>query len=399
MQVMVVEAPSGRVLLSHHREQWIPSGHPWVYAGDIEEITGDPAPGDLVDLRGHSGRFCGRGFYNPESKIRVRILTFRDEPITESFWGERLERAAALRRRVVSNTTAYRLVHGESDLLPGLIADRYGDVLVLQTLSFGMDRRKELIAELLSGQTGAKAVYLRNDTKSRRLEGLQVYRGFLRGTYPTQVDINEGPAHFRVDVERGQKTGWFCDQRENRLAVASLAGGAEVLEVFCHTGAFGVQAALCGAASVLGLDMSVEAIALARDHATMNGVGAICQFREADAFEELRKLERRGQRYDLVILDPPAFARRKQDLSQALAGYKEINRLALRLVRPDEFLVSCSCSYHVSEPSLWRTVLEAARDAKRQLRLVESRSQGRDHPMLAAMPETRYLKCLILQVF
>ncbi len=393
------ETPTARLRLARNRDQRIAAGHLWVYAGEIEEVTGEPAPGDLVDVYSHARRFCGRGFFNPHSKIRVRLLTFKDEPIDEGFWKRRFQSAAALRQRVVSDTNAYRLVHGESDFLPGLIVDRYHDLLVMQTLSLGMECRKDLLADLLVKQTGAKAVYLRNDTKSLTLEGIPVTKGFLLGQGPTRVEIYEGKARFLVDVERGQKTGWFCDQRENRLAVASLAGHAKVLEVFCHTGAFGIQAALHGARSVEGLDVSTDAIAMAREHGLMNGVERTGTYRVADAFEELRKLERKGHRYDLVILDPPAFARSKQVISQALAGYKEINLRALRLVTPKGFLATCSCSHHVSEQSLWSTILEAARDSRRQVRLIESRSQARDHPILAAMPETRYLKCFILQVF
>ena len=200
-------------------------------------------------------------------------------------------------------------------------------------------------------------------------------------------------------MERGQKTGWFCDQRENRLAVASVVADTDVLEVFCHTGAFGIQAALHGARSVSGMDVSAEALDMARRHAAMNGVGERCRYHEADAFEALRALARAGDRYDVVIVDPPAFARSKQAVTHAVAGYKEINLQALRLIRPEGFLATCSCSYHVDEQTFWNTIMSAARDAKRHLRLVERRSQSRDHPMLAAMPETRYLKCFIFQVF
>ncbi|MEW6543081.1 MAG: class I SAM-dependent rRNA methyltransferase [Nitrospirota bacterium] len=391
------ERATGRVLLSSERAQQIAFGSLWVYESDVAKVEGEPGPGDLVDLYSRADRFCGRGFYNPHSKIRVRFLTFRDEPITESFWTRRLEGAAALRALVVSGTNAYRLVHGESDLLPGLIVDRYGEVLVMQVLSFGMERRKDLLAELLKGLTGASAVYLRNDAHARAQEGLPLGQGFLMGEGPTKLEIHEGRARFFADIEQGQKTGWFCDQRENRLAAAALAPGSSVLEAFCHTGAFGIQAALHGAESVLGLDVSAQALAMAREHAALNKVEGRCQYREADAFQELRKLERTGRRYGLVVLDPPAFARSRQTVAQALAGYKEINRLALRLVRPEGFLVTCSCSHHVSEPALWKTILEAARDARRRLRLLEARSQARDHPVLASMPETRYLKCFILQ--
>lgn len=392
------ERPTARVVLSRDRERRVDPGHLWVYAGHVQEVKGEPVAGDLVDLYTHAGRFSGRGFFNPHSKIRVRVLTFQEEPIDEGFWAARLEEAVRLRERVVSGTNAYRIVHGESDLLPGLIVDRYGGLLVVQTLAFGMDRRKDLLADLLSSRTGAQGVYLRNDAKSRALEGLPLERRFLRGQGPTTVEIYERDARFVVDVERGQKTGWFCDQRENRLAVASLARGLEVLDVFCHTGAFGIQAALHGARSVLGLDVSRDALVLAREHAVLNKVEQVCTYREADAFEELPKLERTGRRYDLAVLDPPAFARSKQAVTHALAGYKELNRRALRLVRSQGFLVSCSCSHYVGEQDLWKTVLSAARDARRRVRLIESRSQSRDHPVLASMPETRYLKCLIIQV-
>jgi 23S rRNA (cytosine1962-C5)-methyltransferase len=246
--------------------------------------------------------------------------------------------------------------------------------------------------------TGGTAVYLRNDAKSRVLEGLPQEKGFLRGRASMQQDIHEGAARFVVDIERGQKTGWFCDQRENRLAVATLAKDADVLEAFCHTGGFGIQAALHGARAVLGIDVSAEALTLARNHAEMNGVAAVCRYAEADVFTHLRTLDRDDHRFDLVVLDPPAFARSRRALPHALAGYKEINLWALRLVRPGGFLATCSCSHHVGEEEFWETIVGAARDAKRPIRLVESRSQSRDHPMLAAMPETRYLKCLIVQV-
>ncbi len=392
------DKPTGRIRLTRGREHALLDGYLWVYAGHIADVAGEPAPGDVVDVCTHSGRLIGRGFFNPHSKIRVRLLTGRDEPLNDAFWTRRLGRACSFRRRVVSETTAYRLVHGESDFLPGLIVDRYGDVLVMQLLSFGMERRKERLADLLMRESGATAVYLRNDAHARSLEGLPVEQGFLRGGGATRIEVQEGRARFVVDIEHGQKTGWFCDQRENRLAAASLAGGAAVLEAFCHTGAFGIQAALHGAASVLGLDVSREAVAMARAHAVSNKVDGRCAYREADAFEELRRLERAGDRFDLVVLDPPSFARSKQAVPQALAGYKQINLRALRLVKPDGMLVSCSCSHHVSEEQFWSMLQEAARDARRPLRLIERRSQARDHPVLVAMPETRYLKCVIVQV-
>jgi len=261
---------AGAILLRPGREHRILAGHLWVFEGEVADLRGSPRPGEFVDVLAQDGRFCGRGFYNPTSKIRVRILTFQDEPLDEAFFGRRIRDAVALRSRVVSGTTAYRVVYAEGDLLPGLIVDRYGDLLVVQTLALGMDVRKELLADLLLQETGAQAVYLRNDSGVRSLEGLPRHQGFLRGGAPTRLEIREGQARFWVDVERGQKTGWFCDQRENRLAAAPLGGGADVLEAFCYTGGFGIHAALSGARSVLGLDVSEEAVAIGRENARLN---------------------------------------------------------------------------------------------------------------------------------
>jgi len=395
---MAQDLPTGSIKLARGHETRCLSGHLWVFAGEIGKVQGSPVAGDVVDVQTHAGQFCGRGFFNPHSKIRVRLLTFQDEVIDEQFWSARFRRAVELRSRVVADTDAYRVVHAEGDLLSGLLVDRYGDLLVMQTLAFGMDRRKELLGDFLMTLNGAKRVYLRNDSKSRLLEGLQVMKGVLGGDGDTRVEIREGQARFIVDVERGQKTGWYCDQRENRHAAGSLAHGSNVLEVFCHTGAFGIQAAKHGATAVLGLDSSVQALTMARTHAELNGLADRCTYRTADAFTELRKLGALDERYDLVILDPPAFARSRQALPHALAGYKDVNLHAIRLVKPGGFLVTCSCSQPVSQPQFWDTLVDASLDARRQIRLIEARSQARDHPVLPAMPETHYLKCFILQV-
>lgn len=391
------EPPTGTIRLLRTRAEQ-DSGHLWVYAGHIAEVRGEPAAGDVVDIITPNGNFFARGLYNPQSKIRVRLLTFEEVPISEPFWRGRVAQAIRLRQRIVSDTSAYRLLYGEADLLPGLIVDRYSDVLVMQTLSYGMDRRKEMLADFLCQEAGVGRIYVRNDAKSRRLEGLPLEKGFIRGGGDTRVEVREGPARFLVDIERGQKTGWFCDQRENRLAAAGLAAEADVLDVFCHTGAFGTQAALRGARSVEGLDVSQDALELAREHATLNKVDDRCSYQVADAFDEMRRLEGRGRRYGVVMLDPPAFARSRQAVPRALIGYKDINLLGMRLTKQEGFLVTSSCSHHVSEHEFWIAVRSAARDANRQVRLVEQRGQASDHPILAAMPETRYLKCFILQV-
>ena len=354
-------------------------GHLWVFDGHIAEVLGTPGSGDLVDVYTHQKRFFARGFYNPQSKIRVRLLTFQEEPIDAAFFAARLRAAAALRKVVATHTNACRLVHGESDLLPGLVVDRFADVAVMQALSYGMDARKELLGELLLQECGVRSVFLRHDAKSRKLEGLPLSKGFLCGDGETTVDIHEGRARFKVDIAEGQKTGWFCDQRENRLAAAVFAKGKTVLEAFSHTGAFGIQAALAGAQSVEGLDVSQAAVTLAQAHAVHNEVASHCHYRQADAFEELRVLERSNHRYDLVILDPPAFARSKNAVPHALAGYKEVNLRGLRLLHPGGVLVTCSCSQPISDHDFWMMLQAAARDARRQIRLLEQRGQGPDH--------------------
>jgi 23S rRNA (cytosine1962-C5)-methyltransferase len=392
-------APIARIRLMPERETPRYHGHLWVFDGHIAEVLGTPGSGDLVDVYTHQKRFFARGFYNPQSKIRVRLLTFQEEPIDAAFFAARLRAAAALRKVVATHTNACRLVHGESDLLPGLVVDRFADVAVMQALSYGMDARKELLGELLLQECGVRSVFLRHDAKSRKLEGLPLSKGFLCGDGETTVDIHEGRARFKVDIAEGQKTGWFCDQRENRLAAAVFAKGKTVLEAFSHTGAFGIQAALAGAQSVEGLDVSQAAVTLAQAHAVHNEVASHCHYRQADAFEELRVLERSNHRYDLVILDPPAFARSKNAVPHALAGYKEVNLRGLRLLHPGGVLVSCSCSQPIGDHDFWMMLQAAARDARRQIRLLEQRGQGPDHPVLAGMPETRYLKCFIVQVF
>jgi 23S rRNA (cytosine1962-C5)-methyltransferase len=392
------ELPSATIRLSSRRTVVQP-GHLWIFAGHIDEVKGTPVAGDVVDVLSPNGQFFGRGLYSPESKIRIRLLTFHDEAITEQFWQDRLAQALRLRQRIVTGTNAYRLVYGEADLLPGFIVDRYDDVAVMQTLSYGMDRRKTLLADLLCQAADISRVFLRNDAKSRSLEGLASEKGFLRGSGDTRVEVRENEARFIVDIDRGQKTGWFCDQRENRQAASCLAAGRDVLEVFCHTGAFGIHAAVRHAASVEGLDVSEEALTLAREHAVLNKVDNRCVYRNADAFDEMRRLGRAGRQYDLVLLDPPAFARSKPAVPRALIGYKDVNLLGIRLTKPEGFLVTCSCSYQVSEEDFWKVICQAARDAKRQIRVLEQRGQASDHPILASMPETRYLKCFILQVF
>jgi 23S rRNA (cytosine1962-C5)-methyltransferase len=396
------------VVLHPGRDARLRAGHLWVYRAEIARLVGEAEDGETVTVLDAAGRHLGTGFLNTRSLITVRLLTTADRDLDEAFFRERLERAAAFRRGVVAGTTAYRLVFGESDLLPGLIVDRYAGTLVVQTLTAGMDRRREMLARLLLELTGAGSVYARNDPAVRRLEGLPRETGWLipprggetgeapAGDGPIEVAIDESGASFVVDVAGGQKTGFFLDQRENRVYAAGLVRG-EVLDVFAYTGAWAVHAARRGA-EVTAVEISEPAAAAIARHAALNGVGDRCRVVTANAFDELRRLDRARARFDAVILDPPAFVKTRAALEGGLAGYKEINLRALKVLRPGGWLVTCSCSYHVAEAVLEAVVLDAARDAGRWVRLAERRSQARDHPVSLGVPETRYLKCLILEV-
>ncbi len=374
------------------------TGHLWVYRTEIARLDGDPKDGDVVAVRTVPGRHLGMGLLNTRSAIAVRLLAAEEREIDERFFADRLRSALALRARLVPPGTACRLVYSEGDYLPGLIVDRYGDLLVIQTLTLGMDRRKELIVRLLMEMVGPRGIYARNDPAVRRLEGVPRETGWLAGSGPTHVEIGEGDCRFVVDVAQGQKTGFFLDQRENRTRVADLAPGARILDGFAYTGAWGIRAVRRGGGVVTGLEISEAAVALAKQNAALNGCGDRCRWLRENAFDGLRRLAASGPAFDLVILDPPAFVKTRSALATGLAGYKEINLRALKVLGPGSWLVTCSCSYHVDEAQLTAVVHAAARDARRRIRIVERRSQAGDHPVHPAMPETRYLKCLIIAV-
>lgn len=387
------------VKLTRNRPHRATAGHPWIYKSEVENITGDYRPGDIVEVVDAKNKFLGRGYINPASQILIRILTRNaSEKIDREFFVRRISAAVEYRRRVVRDTDAYRLIFAEADFLPALIVDKFGETLVVQTLALGIDIHKETIIDILDGLLNPSGIYERNDVGVRELEGLPLKSGFLKGSDPL-VEINENGMAFLVDLEGGQKTGYFLDQRENRMALMGLAQGARVLDCFCHTGTFSVYAAHYGAAEVHGIDIAAPALAVAEKNADRNGFGGVCRFREGNAFDELRALEKAGEKFDLVILDPPAFTKSRQALEGAVRGYKEINLRTMKLLPPGGFLVTCSCSFHMSEDLFLEVILDAARDAGRQLRLVELRRQAKDHPMLLASAETHYLKCAILQVW
>lgn len=379
------------------RIEW---GHPWVYRTEIREVEGEFEPGDIVDVVNHHGRFLGRGYINPTSMISVRMLTRQKEEIDGEFIRRRVESAWSLRRDILNDehTDSCRVVFGESDFLPGLIVDKFSDYLVIQTLALGIERLKDRIVDALDDIVRPKGIYERNDAPVRGLEGLGPRTGWVKGEFDPVVIIRENGLRLHVDIARGQKTGYFLDQRENRAAIRNLARGARVLDCFCYTGSFSLHAAMYGAREVIGIDASDEAVSMAGLNAFLNGFDRTCSFVTGNVFDELRGFERMGRNFDLIILDPPAFARSRNGLEGAVRGYKEINLRAMRILSPGGFLVTCSCSYHVPEPLFVDIVREAARDARRTLRLLQMRRQASDHPILLGYDESYYLKCMILQV-
>ena len=384
------------VTLRKTRETRVRGGHPWIYASEIEKVDGAFENGDIVDVADFRGKFIGRGFYNPQSQISLRILTRNDEPCDQGFFARRIQDAWDY-RKLLCDPMSCRLIYSESDFLPGLVVDKSADVLVLQSLSLGIERIKEMLCDLLMEIVQPSGIWERSDVPVRRLEGLEQTTGLLRGEVPDEVDMVENGIHFLVDVKHGQKTGFFLDQKQNRAALEPLCRDARVLDCFCHNGSFALHAAKYGASSVLGVDISEEALAVARRNAEINGYDNVT-FEAHNCFDLLRDLTDAGEKFDLVILDPPAFTKNKAAVQSAIRGYKEINLRGLKLVRPGGFLVTCSCSQHVLPEMFQEVINQAARDAKKRIRLVEFRTQGYDHPILPQSVETKYLKTMIIQV-
>ena len=377
-------SPRGETRLRH--------GHPWIYRSDVA-AEGVPG-GTVVRVRGARERVLGHAFFSDQSQIAIRMLTHDDRPIDDAFWAGRIDAAVRFRDTLGIEGTAFRLIHGEADLLPSIVVDRYGDVLVVQTLSQGSDAMLPLLTRLLVERTGATGVVERNDPRVRQLEGLESRVGVIHGEVPDYVPVHIGAIEYEVDVREGQKTGLFLDQRENHAAAAGYARG-RMLDAFSYHGGFALaMAAACS--SVEALDVSAEAVGYIDANARRNKLPHV-QAREANAFDELRRLEKTGARYETIVLDPPAFAKHKGAVPKALAGYKDINLRALRLLEPGGVLVTCTCSHHVDEATFADVVHAAAVDAGATVSIVERRTQGRDHPVLLGVPETQYLKCLILR--
>jgi 23S rRNA (cytosine1962-C5)-methyltransferase len=380
------------VVISARGEQRIRSGHPWIYRTDVTEA--DASGGEIVAVVGPRNRTLGHALFSDRSQITLRMLSHGEAEAGLPLIRDRLVRAIAFRNTLDIDASAYRLVHAEGDLLPSLIVDRYADYLVVQALSQGMDRLLPDIVAMLVDLLTPTGILARNDPKVRTLEGLEQTVEVLYGGVPESVMAREGPVEYDVDLRRGQKTGLFLDQRENREAAARYARG-KLLDCFSYNGGFGLRLARqCPEAEAI--DISADAVARIRANAERNGVPHLVA-REANVFDELRRLERTGARYDTIVLDPPAFAKNKASIPNALAGYKEINLRAMRLLTPGGYLITSSCSYNVSEETFGATLHEASLDSRVPVALVEKRMQGRDHPALIGVPETYYLKCFILR--
>ncbi|MBW7650936.1 class I SAM-dependent rRNA methyltransferase [Anoxybacillus sp. ST4] len=387
------------VFLKRKRKKRLELGHPWVFQSEVDYIEGDSEPGDFVNVYNHQRHFLAKGYINPKSQMIVRVLTQNpNDELNAQFFMNRIRQAWAYRERMIPGVRSCRAIYGEADFLPGLIVDKYEDVLVVQILSLGMEKRKEWILQALLDVFQPKAIYLRNDVHVRELEGLKQEKGFWYGTCDTNVQIEENGVKYIVDIENGQKTGFFFDQRQNRAAIQPLiTSESTVLDCFTHTGSFMLNACLYGAKHVTAVDISEHAIETAKRNAALNGFTNV-QFVVANAFDYLRECVQEGKKWDVVIIDPPAFAKSAHAVPKALAGYKDINLNGLKLVKDGGFFVTASCSYHVHPDMFQAMVAEAAFDAKKILRQIHWSGAGYDHPKLLAADEGDYLKFAIYEV-
>lgn len=391
------------VTLKKGEGRTLKSGGAWVYDNEIDSILGSFENGDIITVHDFDGYFMGYGFINTKSKITIRMMSRRkDHPITEDFLRERVRAAWEYRKQVI-DTSSCRIIFGEADWLPGLVVDKFSDILVVESLALGIDRLKPFLLDTLveilkEDGISIRGIYERSDAKVREQEGLPRYKGFIGEPFDTKVEIVENGVKYIVDVKDGQKTGFFLDQKQNRAAIHKLCQGKKVLDCFTHTGSFALNAGIAGAASVLGVDASDLGIAQARENACLNHLEDRVSFTCADVFDLLPSLEEKGEKFDVVILDPPAFTKSRQATKNAVKGYREINLRGLKLVRDGGFLATCSCS-HFMDPELFaKTIREAARGAHKRLRQVEFHTQAPDHPILWAADESYYLKFYIFQV-
>ena len=386
-----------KVYLNKKINPRIALGHPWIYNNEVDRIAGPIEPGDIVEVYFFDGQLAGRGYINPNSQIIIRLLTRKREEIDAPFFYEKIKTAWAYRQQLgyVENC---RLVFGEADGLPALIIDKFNDYFVLQTLSLGIDIWKPAIVEALQKIFSPKGIYERNDVPVRELEGLTQVKDFLTDPFPTEIIIKENDLQFYVNIETGQKTGYFLDQQDNRRAIKDIVKGADVLGAFTYTGTFEIHAAHYGAKSVLGIDISESAVAQANKNAVLNKLDHIVKFEAMNAFDVLKKWGKEGRKYDVVMLDPPAFTKSRNNIDKAVTGYKEINLRGMQMLRNGGFLVTSSCTNLVSPELFLETIQMAAWDAKKRIRQVTYQSQSSDHPIIWGMENTHYLKFLIVEV-
>jgi 23S rRNA (cytosine1962-C5)-methyltransferase len=376
----------------------VANGHPWIYVNEIDKIEGVVAPGDIVEVYTHDGKYVGTGYINPKSQITIRLLTRdKNETINGEFFYNRIQQAWDYRKRI-GYTENCRLIFGEADFMPALIIDKFNDYFVIQTLSFGMEVWKDTIVRSLQQIFKPKGIYERNDVPVRELEGLEQKKGCLTEAFDPNIIINENGLQFHVDIENGQKTGYFLDQQDNRRAIKNIVKDADVLGVFTYTGTFEIHAAHYGAKTVLGLDISQNAVEQATKNAQLNNVENICKFQAINAFDALKQWGKDGRQYDVVMLDPPAFTKSRENIGKAITGYKEINLRGMKLITPGGFLVTSSCTNLVSPELFLETINAAAKDARRKLRQVTFNAQASDHPVIWGLENTNYLKFLIVQV-
>ena len=393
------QTANGRITLRKGRDGRAKAGHLWVYEGEVARTAEGLEPGATVDVVDHRGRFLARGYYNPASSIVVRLMTRRrDEPLDGRLLRRRIAEAVAYRRHFYPAGESCRLVFSEGDLLPGLVVDRYGPYLAVQISTLGMDRLRDEVVAGLQDAIHPRGIYERSDLGVRAREGLEARTGLLAGEVPETTEITLDGLRFLASLHGGQKTGMYFDHRHNRRALQAHASGRRVLDVFCNTGSFALYALAAGAQAATGVEISADCLALARRNAELNDLAGRCEWIEGNAFDLLKALEARGDRFGLIVLDPPAFTKSAQAVAAARRGYKEINLRALRLAAPGAIILTSSCSYHLGPEDFLDVIREAARDVGRDVTLVEMRGQAPDHPVNLAVPETRYLKCAVLQV-
>ncbi len=395
---MYLTARMNKVFLKRKISPRVANGHPWIFNNEVEKIESEVKGGEITEIFSHDKKFIGKGYINPKSQILVRLLTrSKSDEINEQFFIDQISKCWQYRKQT-GYTENCRLVFGEADSLPQLIIDKFNDYFVIQTMALGIDLWKPSIIKALNTIFKPKGIYERNDVPVRELEGLPQQKGFLSEPFDTKIIINENGLRFYIDIENGQKTGYFLDQQDNRRAIQHIVKGADVLGAFIFSGSFEIHAAHYGAKSVLGLDISANAVQQAIQNAELNNVQHICKFETANAFDVLKLWGKEGRQYDVVMLDPPAFTKSRETIQKAITGYKEINLRGMKLIRPGGFLVTSSCTSLVSPEMFLKIIDMAAKDARRKIRQVVFQTQSADHPVIRNIENTQYLKFLIIQV-